>query len=170
MLSHVKLRKEAFANRVHYTYDTRRPGPSGKNEEAWCARDTVGVYLTPDTLDNVLITRRKELIEGLIQRFLPVQTRIIFIIEPPVVLEKVYTYDFPADLPQRLIVEQYQELLEEKGEEYHGPAEDYTDTLPDWIWLRTWDKSGSGDYSVDAQAKPVVTRYRTWQTKINSGG
>ncbi len=169
MLSHVKLRKEAFDNRVHYTYDTRAPGAGGKNNDAWCARDTVGVYLTPDTLDEELIIRGRELAEGLIQRFLPVQTRIVLIIEPPVVLEKVYTYDFPDDKPQRFIEEQYVNILE-RDEQYDGPAEDYTDALPDWIWLRAWDKSGHQHGSVDFKAVPAVTRYRTWQTGLKSGG
>lgn len=85
MLAHVPLQKEAFENRVHYTYDTRVHDTSRAvvNNEAWCARDVVGVYLTPDTLDAELIARGHELVKGLIQRFLPVQTRIVFIIEPP---------------------------------------------------------------------------------------
>lgn len=169
MLSHVKLKKEAFANRVHYTYDTRRPGAGGNNNDAWCARDTVGVYLTPDTLDEELITRGRELAEGLIRRFLPVQTRIVFIIEPPVVLEKVYTYDFPDDKPERVIEEQYEDVLE-RDEQYDGPAEGYTDALPDWIWLRAWDKSGHKHGTVDFKAEPVVTKYRTWQAGLKSGG
>lgn len=170
MLSHAKLKKEAFDNCVHYTYDTRTPGAGESNNDVWCARDMVGVYLTPDTLNAELIIRGRELVEGLIQRFLPVQTRIVFIIEPPVVLEKVYTYDFPEDYPQRIIEEQYEGILLEGGEQYDGPAEDYADALPDWIWLRAWDNSGHNSGSVDFQAEPVATRYRTWQTGLKSGG
>ena len=98
MLAHVRLQKEAFENRAHYTYDTRVHDTNQVviNNDAWCARDTEGVYLTPDTLDAELIVRGQELVNGLIQRFPPAQTRIVFVIEPPVVFEKVYTYDFPT--------------------------------------------------------------------------
>jgi len=171
MLAHVNLKKEAFANRVHYTYDTRvhDTSPAGINTDAWCARDTVGVYLTPDTLDAELITRGQELVKGLIQRFLPLQTRIVFVIEPPIVLEKVYTYDFPDDQPQTLIEEQYVDVLE-RDEQYDGPGEVYEDTLPDWIWLRAWVESCHGHRSVDFKAVPILTRYRTWQAGLKSGG
>jgi phage tail-like protein len=171
MLAHVCLQKEAFENGVHYTYDTRAhdTGKTGINSDAWCARDTVGVYLTPDTLDAELITHGQELVKGLIQRFLPIQTRIVFIIEPPVVMEKFYTYDFPDDTPQTLIEEQYGDELE-RDEQYDGPVEVYEDTLPDWIWLRAWGESCHEHRSVDFKAVPIVTRYRTWQAGLKSGG
>lgn len=171
MLAHVQLQKEAFENRVHYTYDTRVYDTSQVviNNEAWCARDVVGVYLTPDTLDAELVTRGQELVKGLIQRFLPVQTRIVFIIEPPVVLEKVYTYDFPDDKPRNLVEEQYVDILEQV-EQYDGPGEAYIDTLPDWVWMRAWCESCRDHRSVDCKADPVITRYRTWQAGLKSGG
>ncbi|TEB07866.1 hypothetical protein Psch_01421 [Pelotomaculum schinkii] len=171
MLAHVHLQKEAFNNRVHYTYDTRArsAGRAVINHDAWCARDTVGVYLTPDTLDAELITRGQELVKGLIQRFLPVQTRIVFVIEPPVVLEKVYTYDFPDDKTQALVEEQYVDILE-RVEQYDGPGEAYEDILPDWVWMRAWSESCRDHRSVDCKAVPVVTRYRTWQVGVKSGG
>lgn len=171
MLDHVHLKKEAFKNRVHYTYDTRvhDARQTGINNDAWCARDTVGVYLTPDILDAELIVQSQELVKGLIQRFLPLQTLILFVIEPPVVLEKVYTYDFPGDEPQIYIGEQYVDILE-RVEQYDGPGEDYADTLPDWIWLRAWGESCRDHRTVDVRAVPIVTRYRTWQVGLNSGG
>lgn len=91
MLAHVRLQQEAFENRVHYTYDTRVHDNSraASHKDAWCARDTVGVYLTPDTPDAELVTRGQELVQDLIRRFLPLQTRIVLVIEPPVVLKKV---------------------------------------------------------------------------------
>lgn len=165
MLAHVRLQKEAFENRVHYTYDTRAAG----NHDAWCARDAVGVYLTPDTLDAELITRGQELVRGLLQRFLPIQTRILFVIEPAVVLEKVYTYDFPDDKPQTLIEEQVVDIFE-RVEQYDGPGEVYEDTLPDWVWMRAWSESCRAHRSVDGKAVPVVTRHRTWQVGLKSGG
>lgn len=171
MLEHVHLQKEAFKNRVHYTYDTRvhDAGRTGINNGAWCARDTVGVYLTPDILDAELIVQGQELVRGLIQRFLPLQTRILFVIEPPVVLEKVYTYDFPGDEPQAFIGEQYVDILE-RVEQYDGPGEDYVDTLPDWIWMCVWSESSREHRTVDFKVDPIITRYRTWQAGLKSGG
>lgn len=171
MLNHVYLNKASFENHVHYTYDTRvsDANQTGINNEAWCARDTVGVYLTPDTLDAELITQGQELVKGLIHRFLPLQTRILFIIEPPVILEKVYTYDFPDDEPQTYIGEQYVDILE-RVEQYDGPTEGYIDTLPDWIWLRAWGKSCRDHRTVDTKTDSIVTRYRTWQIGLKSGG
>ena len=107
---------------MHYTYDTRVHDTNQVviNNDAWCARDTVGVYLTPDTLDAELIVRGQELVKGLIQRFLPAQTRIVFVIEPPVVFEKVYTYDFPDDEEQARVEEEYVDILE-RVEQYDVP-------------------------------------------------
>ena len=171
MLAHVRLQKEAFENRVHYTYDTRVHDTNQVviNNDAWCARDTVGVYLTPDTLDAELIVRGQELVNGLIQRFLPAQTRIVFVIEPPVVFEKVYTYDFPDDEEQTCVEEEYVDILE-RVEQYDVPGEAYIDTLPDWVWLRSWSESFREHGSVDCKADPVVTRFRTWQNGLKSGG
>ncbi|NIM17315.1 MAG: hypothetical protein GTO45_35385, partial [Candidatus Aminicenantes bacterium] len=66
-----------------------------------------GIYLTPDTEDQQLIAKKRELIKGILDRFLPIHLRVVFIINPPVYPEKVYTYDFREDKNQQLIKEQF---------------------------------------------------------------
>ncbi|MBE9545273.1 MAG: hypothetical protein IMF02_12310, partial [Proteobacteria bacterium] len=82
-------RKGFWEDNQTYTYDT------GKDESNWYARDTIGLYLTPETENQQLITRSQELVKGILNRFLPVQLRAVFIINPAVYPEYIYTYDHP---------------------------------------------------------------------------
>ena len=69
----------------HYTYDT------GKENEDWYARDTIGIYFTPDTVDQELITRKQESVKGVLKRFLPIQIRPVFIEKPAMHQESMET-------------------------------------------------------------------------------
>jgi len=86
-----------------YSYDT---GPQGKADaETWYARDTIGIYLTPDTEDMSRIQQNQTMIDNILREFLPIQIRAVFIIEPTIYKEYVYTTDFPAVSPQRTLTD-----------------------------------------------------------------
>ncbi|MBV7328172.1 phage tail protein [Chloroflexi bacterium TSY] len=63
-----------------YTYDVGQDGV--RTDLDWYARDTVGMYLNAETEDQQIIRRNRNLIEKVLQQFLPIQIRVVFIIEP----------------------------------------------------------------------------------------
>ncbi|MDH5624570.1 MAG: hypothetical protein OEY21_00535 [Nitrospira sp.] len=84
-----------------YSYDT---GIQGKpTPSTWYARDTIGLYLTPDTEDTSKIQQNRTMIERILREFLPIQIRAVFIFEPALYKELIYTSDFPVVFPQRVI-------------------------------------------------------------------
>ena len=171
MLTHARLGIKSFDNRVHYTYDTRKPS-RWENTDVWCNWNTVGVFLTPPVFESELITRGQQLVEGLIRKFLPAQIWIVFIIELPVVDETVYTYDFPDKEPSHVITEEYEVTLIGGVEQYDGLKDDITDDTLDWIELRAWagEDEDKMKLSVDFSKDPIVTKYRTRQSGITYGG
>jgi hypothetical protein len=84
-----------------YSYDT---GIQGKPTPlTWYARDTIGLYLTPDTEDTSKIQQNRTMIERILREFLPIQIRAVFIIEPAIYKELIYSSAFPAVFPQKVI-------------------------------------------------------------------
>ncbi len=84
-----------------YSHDT---GPAGApGPETWYARDTIGLYLTPDTEDPSKVQQNQTMIEGILREFLPIQIRAVFIFEPAIYKELIYTTDFPAVFPQKML-------------------------------------------------------------------
>ncbi|MFZ5765282.1 MAG: hypothetical protein ACOY4H_06760 [Thermodesulfobacteriota bacterium] len=158
----------AFGDFQAYTSDTGINGVM--TDRNWYSRQTVGIYLTPDTEDPGLILRNQQLLRGVLSQFLPIQVRYVFIIEPAVYREAIYTYDFPlADSP-RLIGETVSDRLSTvTGELYGGPTDSHTDTIPQWRWLRAWGIPFAGGGSVDFAFPPASTRFRTWHTGLTEG-
>ncbi len=94
-------KRGTYADFQTYSYDT---GPEGKPKpETWYARDTIGIYLTPDTDDTSRISQNQRMIDNILREFLPIQIRAVFVIEPTIYKEHVYTTDFPAVVPQRIL-------------------------------------------------------------------
>lgn len=86
-----------------YTYDT---GINGEPSDlTWYSRNTIGIYLTPDTDDLSLLTQNRNAIQQILRDFLPIHTHVVFIFEPTIFQEKIYTFEFPNTLPQRLITD-----------------------------------------------------------------
>ena len=148
-----------------YTYDAGQNGE--RTDQDWYARDTVGIYLTPDTEDQTLILRNQKLIENVLKQFLPIQVRAVFIIEPAVYKEMLYTYDFPQ-VPRQLITEQFFDST--IPEVYSGLVDDYQDTAPGWIWLRTWSTANPEHRTVDSTTTPIDTRFRAYHIGLEAGG
>ncbi|OKY74268.1 MAG: hypothetical protein BM485_14700 [Desulfobulbaceae bacterium DB1] len=157
-----------FADFQAYTHDAGTNGVM--TDRNWYSRQTLGIYLTPDTEDPGLILRNQKLLRGVLRRFLPIQTRYVFIIEPAVYRETVYTYDFPPASPSRFIGEQFSDILTTVNPEiYSGPADTYGDTIPEWRWLRARSSAYPEGGSVDFSAPPVSTRFRTWHVGVTEG-
>ncbi|MFX0194744.1 MAG: phage tail protein [Candidatus Hodarchaeota archaeon] len=70
-----------LGNVMHFTYDT------GKENEDYYARDTIGIYFKPHTDDRESIERRQEIVKGVLKKFLPIQLRAVFIKEPVIFKE-----------------------------------------------------------------------------------
>jgi phage tail-like protein len=70
-----------FHDRSHYTYDT------AKTNDDWYARDTVGLYLSPDTDDAERINREVNRVSSFVEPFRPLPVRYVWMTDTPVVLE-----------------------------------------------------------------------------------
>jgi hypothetical protein len=152
-----------------YTYDVGRNGE--RTDINWYAEDTVGLYLTPDTEDPTSTTRNRNLIKNVLQKFLPIQVRVVFIIEPAVYKEAIYTYDLPSARPQRLITEQFLDrIVSPASENYSGLRDSYRDTVPGWVWVRSWSEAFGDHHTVDFTTSPIDTTHRTWHTGVAEPG
>jgi hypothetical protein len=151
-----------------YTYDV---GVNGKMTDSnWYSRQTLGIYLTPDTEDPGLIQRNQKLLRGVLHQFLPIQVRYVFVIETAIYREQIYTYDFPTAENKRFIEEEFTDSLTTMSSEvYTGPADSYADRIPEWRWLRSWSMMYTAGGSVDFAANPVSTHFRTWHVGVTEG-
>jgi len=150
-----------------YTYDT---GAGGRRDDRnWYARDTVGIYLTPETEDPKLLERSRGILQQALRQFFPVQVRAVLVIEPAAYRERVYTYDFPLAEPQRRIREH---AFDGTLPETHGGAAEasLSDVVPGWTWAYSW-RSGAPDHpTVDFSTSPIDTSHRSWHTAVAPGG
>jgi phage tail-like protein len=62
----------SYEDRSHYTYDT------GQDNQAWYARDAVGLYVNPDTADTELINRQIERTQDFIEPFRALPVRFVW--------------------------------------------------------------------------------------------
>lgn len=138
-----------------YTYDTGAGGEPTNND--WYARDAIGLYLKPPDIEDARsLTDKQEVIKDILARFLPIQSRAVFILEPPIYGEKVFT-----------CVDQFFDA--QLTEIYPPVNHDYFDKAQGWTWIRSWSPEHSGHNSVDFYVSPVTTRYRTIHTALKDG-
>lgn len=83
-----------------YTYDTGPP--EGRTDADWYARDTIGLYVEPDTVDPDALTRRVDRLRRVLPEFMPVTDRAVVIlpstdVSPPPHTDYIYRYDAPPD-------------------------------------------------------------------------
>lgn len=153
-----------FQDKSHYTYDT------GKNNDDYYARDTVGVFLTPNPEFPDLDDRNRRLFSGPLKEFVPINIRAVLFILPEVHREYVYTYDFPEVTPQRYIGETYSRVSTRINDEtYSGVTDSYADTINDWTWIRTWSETYTDHLTVDTETLPVDIHFRTWHIGVSEG-
>jgi hypothetical protein len=72
----IGLRQE-FGDFQTYTYDTGQAGQ--RTNEDWYGRDTIGLYLAPDTMDADKINQGITRIDRILAEFMPITDRAVFI-------------------------------------------------------------------------------------------
>jgi len=144
---------------LRYTYDT------GTKEDDWYARDTVGIYLTPDTDDDKLILRKQSTLANVVRRFLPIQVRAVFIIQQ-VYPEFVYTYALPASPQPRFIVEQTVDTI--LSEIYTGAVDSYHDKV-NFKFTRTWAAGLPKKGVVNLSVQPPDLSFRLFMRDVEEG-
>src|SRR5436309_10395909 len=125
------------------TTDTRRPDLTQvdrKKHDGLFARDVVGVYLTPDTPDQQLRLRQRQLFTKALRTVIPIQVRIAFLLDDAYA-DAVYSYDVAAaDVPvigERMVDTILSEVVP-IGRDSHR------DRLPGVRFLRTWAPGETG--------------------------
>jgi hypothetical protein len=157
-----------------YLYDAGQNGQrSAKN---LYARDTIGIFLTPNTDNPSLLNRSRNLIESALRPFIPIQVRIVLLIEPSSYSEVVYSYSFgvqrppwmaeDADYAPRFIKE---EVIDQIPETLSRPQDEYVDTVPGWVWIRTWRSGAPVPATVDTSVTPVDTHFRIFHRGLEEG-
>lgn len=107
-----------------YSYDTKQ-----ENED-WYARDTVGVYLNNDTLDETAIAQNIERLTPVLKEFMPLTDRAVFMSRADQHSDYVYSYGQPLDSDSHTITESYNdELNGVLVETLFSPDEDFNDAL-----------------------------------------
>ena len=95
-----------------YTYDAGK-----KPDDDWYARDTVGIYLEPDTVDIEKIDLAVSRVRKVLPDFLPITDRAVFISQSNLHTERVYTYGMPVSEGAMFIGESFQDVLTSVDEE-----------------------------------------------------
>jgi len=152
-----------------YTYDAGED--EGKpTDNDWYARDTIGIYLSPGKDDQRFITRTREFIRGILERFLPIQIRAVFFINPPLTGELIYTYDFPKE--DRENPQHIEELFFDSTIPEGCPrvSDSYEDTAEGWVWFHSWSADYPDHFTVDFKHTPIDTNHRTWHKALKAGG
>ena len=115
-----------------YTYD------AGGGHDDWYARDTVGIFLKPDSDDPDLFRRNQKLLREVLRQFLPLQLRPVFIIESAEYSEAVYTFEVNPTGVKRDIVELFFDSFTKTITETIGtPTDDCRDRVLEWVWFDT---------------------------------
>jgi hypothetical protein len=147
-----------------YTYDTL------KANDNWYARDTVGIYLVPDTVDQSLLVYRRNQIESVLRSFLPIQVRTVLIIDQAF-LESVYTYEDPKAAEPVLIREQMIDTI--MSEVFWGPLSN-ADRGPaetgfyqaGFRFLRTFDGESGDGLLPDLSQQPPTLSFRLFKRDV----
>lgn len=144
---------------LRYTYDT------GRADDDWYARDTVGIYLTPDTDDEKLILRKQSTIAGVVKSFLPIQVRPVFIIQQ-VYPELVYTYSQADAKEPRFIGEETVDTI--LSEVYSGFSDTFRDRV-NFRFIRTWRDGPPTKGVADLNVTPPDLSFRLFMRGVDEG-
>jgi hypothetical protein len=110
------IKRGLFDDRWHYTYSV------ATDPTSYYARDTVGLYITPDQTANLDEADR---VRTLVEPFRPLPVRFVWFVQPAVVTETVYS---PVDIRESYI----------DSAEYLGPiGETFSVALPQWSIFHT---------------------------------
>lgn len=151
--------RRAFGDFQTYTYDTE------KSNDDWYARDTVGAYLIPGADDDESVVRKRNIIAGVLRKFLPVQVRSVFILQQ-VDNELIYTYNIPDADPQQFIGEQMVDTI--LTEVYRRITDSYEDKAG-FRWIRTWHPEHQKGVLPDLNITPPDLSFRLFIKGIAEG-
>jgi hypothetical protein len=113
----------AFDDFQHYTFDAQT------SENDWYRRDTIGVYLAPDTMDGVAIARGVERLANVLPEFMPVTDRAVFIANSEMHVDHVYTYDTASAAPSFIGESHSDALTMPAGDDVLDTDTDFEDDL-----------------------------------------
>lgn len=113
-----------FEDAQRYTYDT---GIDGKRDDGnRIARDTVGAFLSTDTLSEDDVRNGIARLRGVVQEFMPMTDRAVFIPDKSLQTEYVYSYSLPPAADSRYIGSTYaDEWTSGLEASALGPEEDF---------------------------------------------
>jgi hypothetical protein len=101
--------RSSFDDIGHYTYDTPKATADEEAKRLY-SRDTVGVFLGPDTSDQKLILGNPQRLTTALTRFLPIQVRAV-LLTGQVYTEYVYSYDQPGVAQPQVITDQMTDII-----------------------------------------------------------
>jgi hypothetical protein len=160
-LAMYRLRNRLFEDTSVYSYDCGTPVAGGykRDDSNWYARDTIGIYIVPETDAEVFVLQAEwDRIRQILQDFLPINVRAIFVLMPGVVVEQ--EYDATA-----MVTEEFADNGILQTDELYGEGADaVTDRIPGW---RHFITNSLAHRSVDVTATPVDTGSRTWHTGLS---
>lgn len=155
-----RLRNRLYEDTTAYSYDCGKltAGTYVRDDQTWYTRDTIGIYIVPDVDSEVFVLQAEwERIRQILQEFLPINVRAIFILMPGVVVEQEYD-------ATRMVTEQASDAATLLQEETYGEGSDSAiDQIPAWLRFLTNDLAHR---SVDTTVTPVNTNSRTWHTGL----
>jgi hypothetical protein len=150
---------------MRYTHDNGKRPPGQELKDHLYARDTVGIYLTPDTDDEQLILRKRTALASIVRSFLPIQVRPVFLIQQAH-LEAVYNYDLSATGTPVLIKEEMVDTI--LGEVFTGPSDSFRD-LVNFRFVRTWDAGHTNVSIPDLSVLPPDLSFRLFMSGVEEG-
>lgn len=124
-------------------------------EKRLYSRDTVGVYLVPDTNDQQLIIHNQALIQQTLPQFLPIQVRAVFLLDQAF-SELIYDYAGNG-AAAALIGEQMTDVI--LGEGLGAITDEYSDTAG-FKFVRTWLSGMATGGLPDLSVHPLDLSFR----------
>ena len=118
----------SFDDFQHYTYDAGTNGQ--RNNDDWYGRDTIGLYLSPDTLDPTRVQGGISRIEKVLGEFMPMTDRAVFITQSDIHTDQLYSYNQIEEAEANFIGESFQDIvLSTIGGNGLEADEDFSDEL-----------------------------------------
>jgi hypothetical protein len=155
-----RLRNRLYEDSTAYSYDCGElaGGTYVRDDQTWYARDTIGIYIVPDVDSEVFVLQAEwERIRQILQEFLPINVRAIFILMPGIVVEQEYD-------ATKMVTEQASDAATLLQEETYGEGSDSAiDLIPAWLRFLT---NNVAHRSVDTTVAPVNTNSRAWHTGL----
>ncbi len=119
---------KTFEDIQRYTYDAGKNGK--RTNDDWIARDTIGVYLDNDTLDTEQVEAGIARLKLVLNEFMPITDRAVFIPSTTLHTEYVYSYGLPLSAGSKYLSSTYQdELNSVLITSAFGVGEDFVDSL-----------------------------------------